>query len=168
MSEEEKKSEAVEEEPEEEITTVEDIAIEEAEKDVESIGETSSDINVLEDEVIAEFYRFKRSCEALEELMRAYVPEIFEDENVLMKELDMRSAMKIAARMLGIGRNGDEELIPGEPSPYVQELAKKVMQRWIDCRWLKATMKGRKAVTPSELKFEKLPEELKTIRGEEV
>jgi hypothetical protein len=42
------------------------------------------------------------------------------------------------------------------------------MQRWIDCRWLKATMKGRKAVTPSELKFEKLPEELKTIRGEEV
>jgi len=168
MSDEEKKAEAVEEEPEEETTTVEDIAIEEAAKDVEGFEESGRDVDVLEDEVIAEFYRFKRSCEALEELLGSYVPELFEDENVLMKELDMRSAMKIAARMLGVSGNGDEELIPGEPSPYVKELAKKVMQRWIDCRWLKAAMKGKKAVTPSELKFEKLPEELKSAKGEEI
>jgi hypothetical protein len=42
------------------------------------------------------------------------------------------------------------------------------MQRWIDCKWLKATMKGKKTVTQSELKFEKLPEELKSAKGIEI
>jgi len=172
MSEErEKPEEAIEEEAVEEVSggvEVEDMLLEEAEKDVNAYTESPRDVNVLEDEVIAEFYRFKRSCEALEELLRTYVPELFEEEGSLT-EIDMKTAMKIASRMLGL-QNGarEEELLEGEPSEFAQMLFRKVLQRLVDCRWFKAMLRGKRPITPSQLKFDKVPEELKQLKGVEI
>jgi hypothetical protein len=84
----------------------------------------------------------------------------------LSDEFDLKKAMEIAKEMIGIER--EEEVIEGEPSPYVQELFMEIWQKYIDCKWFEAMMRGKRPITPKDLKFQKAPDDLLKIEGERI
>ena len=146
---------------------LDDVLYKEALKDVLAINEALPAEPDVKSPELREFIAFKEECEALMELLKPYLPQDQEDIDILSEDFDMKKAMALVKKMAGIDGRG-EEYIEGEPSPYAQELFKKVWQKYIDCRWFFAMMKGRKPATPRDLKFAKPPEDLLRAEGEKV
>jgi len=150
------------------VLNIEDLAVKEALSDVLAVNEEIPKGPVVKSQELRELIDFKEECEALMELLKPYLPQDQEDIDILSEDFDMRKAMALAKKMVGIDGRREEEYIEGEPSPYAQELFKKVWQKYIDCRWFFAMMKGRKPATPKDLKFAKPPEDLLRAEGEKV
>ena len=142
-----------------------DAMIEEALKDALAVSEEVATGQAVSQE-LRELIAFKEECEALFQLLKQYVPEETLEDVLMGERIDLKTAMKVAAKMMGVVP--EEELLDGEPSPYVQELFKKVWQKYIDCKWFFAMLRGKKTVTPKELKYMHMPEELKIARGERI
>jgi hypothetical protein len=170
--------EVVEEEVEEEkpkrrggdyelVLNIEDLAVKEALSDVLSINEEIPKEPTVKSQELREFIDFKQECEALMELLKPYIPQE-QDIDILSEDFDMKKAMALVRRMAGLDGKGEGEYIEGEPSPYAQELFKKVWQKYIDCRWFFAMLRGRRPATPKELKFQKAPEDLIKAAGEKI
>jgi len=172
----------VEEEVEEEITeekekkpeakpeVVIDIGDEmakEALKDVLAINEEIPKGPIVKSEELREFMEFKEECDSLMELLKQYMPEEQIDD-ILSENFDLKTAMRMAAKMAGLTGREEEELLDGEPSSYVQELIKKIRQKYIDCKWFFTVMKGKKPITPKDLRFMKAPEDLIKAEGERI
>jgi len=149
------------------VIDLDDEMAKEALNDVLAINEEIPKGPIVKSEELREFMEFKEECEALMGLLKQYIPEE-QIDNILSENFDLKSAMKIAAKMAGISHEEEEELIDGEPSPYVRELLNKIRQKYIDCKWFKAMMKGKKPVTPKDLKFMKAPEDLIKAEGEKI
>jgi len=139
----------------------------EALKDVLAINEEIPKEPPVKSEELRELIEFKQECEALMELLKQYMPEEQIDD-ILSENFDLKAAMKMAAKMAGLTKQEEEELLDGEPSPYVQELFKKIRQKYIDCKWFFTVMKGKRPVTPKDLKFMKAPEDLIKAEGERI
>ncbi|MCI4409944.1 MAG: hypothetical protein JHC26_12695 [Thermofilum sp.] len=148
------------------VIDLDDMVIKEALKDVLAVNEEIPKEPTVKSEELRELINFKEECEALMELIRPYMPEDKID-NMLTDNFDIKKAMEIAAKMAGLDGN-EEELLDGEPSPYVKELFKKIWQKYIDCKWFEAMMKGKKPVMPKDLKFVKAPEDLVKAEGEKI
>jgi len=139
----------------------------EALKDVLAINEEIPKEPPVKSEELRELIEFKQECEALMELLKQYMPEEQIDD-ILSENFDLKAAMRMAAKMAGLTKQEEEELLDGEPSPYVQELFKKIRQKYIDCKWFFTVMKGKRPVTPKDLKFMKAPEDLIKAEGERI
>ena len=150
------------------VLNIEDLAVKEALSDVLAVNEEIPKGPAVKSQELRELIDFKEECETLMELLKPYLPQDQEDIDILSEDFDMKKAMALAKKMVGIDGRREEEYIEGEPSPYAQELFKKVWQRYIDCRWFFAMMKGRKPATPRDLKFAKPPEDLLRAEGEKV
>jgi len=150
------------------VLNIEDLAVKEALSDVLAVNEEIPKGPAVKSQELRELIDFKEECEALMELLKPYLPQDQKDIDILSEDFDMKKAMALAKKMVGIDGRGEEEYIEGEPSPYAQELFKKVWQKYIDCRWFFAMMKGRKPATPRDLKFVKPPEDLLRAEGEKV
>jgi hypothetical protein len=146
---------------------IEDLAVKEALKDVLAINEAIPKEPPVKSQELREFIDFKQECEALMELLKPYVPQDH-DVDLLSEDFDIKKAMMLAKKLAGIDGKKEDEYINGEPSPYAQELFKKVWQKYIDCRWFFAMMKGKKPATPKDLKFAKPPEDLLKAEGEKI
>lgn len=148
------------------VLDIEDLAIKEALNDVLAVNEAIPKEPAVKDPELIEFLNFRETCKTLIELLKPYIPQ---DQNIdiLSEDFDLKKAMQLAKKMVGIN-GSEEEVIEGEPSPYAQELFKKVWQKYIDCRWFFAMMKGKKPTTPKDLKFAKAPEELLKMSGEKI
>jgi hypothetical protein len=144
---------------------MDDALYKEALKDVLAINEALPSEPDVKSPELREYISFKEECEALMSLIGPYVKSYKFD--ILSEDFDLKKAMEMAKALVGINGRG-EEVIEGEPSPYVQELFKKIWQKYIDCRWFEAMMKGKKPVTPKDLKFQKAPEELLRAEGEKI
>jgi hypothetical protein len=166
--------EVEEEEPEEKggseyelVFNIEDLAVKEALKDVLAVNEEIPKELPIRSQELKEFLDFKQECDALMELLKPYLPEE-EEIDILSEDFDLKKAVALAKRLAGLdGKRGDE-YIEGEPSPYAQELFKKVWQKYIDCKWFFAMIRGKRPVTPKELRFIKPPEDFLKIEGEKV
>jgi hypothetical protein len=144
---------------------MDDALYKEALKDVLAINEALPSEPDVKSPELREYISFKEECEALMSLIGPYVKSYKFD--ILSEDFDLKKAMEMAKAMIGV--NGrDEEVIEGEPSPYVQELFKKIWQKYIDCKWFEAMMKGKRPITPKDLKFQKAPEELLRVEGEKI
>jgi len=171
MSEEEKKPEAeAEEEKEEEPEAEEDLidtAVSEAEKIVveeqDEIVEEAEKLSSLKSDVAKEFLSFIDECNEIEFVVKKFVPED-EIPEFLSENFDIKKAMKLVMKMSG----HNEEVIEGEPSEYVKVLIQKIRQKLIDCRWLRAMLKGEKVTTPSQIKYEVMPDELLKAEGKKI
>jgi len=147
------------------VIDIDDMVIKEALKDVLAINEEIPKEPPIRSEELREFIEFKQECEALMELLKQYMPE--DQIDILSENFDLKTAIKMAAKMAGL--NGrEEELLDGEPSPYVKELFKKVWQKYVDCKWFFAMIKGKKPIVPKDLKFQKAPEDLVKAEGERI
>jgi len=149
------------------VLNIEDLAVKEALSDVLAVNEEIPKGPAVKSQELREFIDFKEECEAFMELLKPYLPQE-EDIDILSEDFDMKKAMALAKKMVGIDGRSEEEYIEGEPSPYAQELFRKVWQKYIDCRWFFAMMKGKKPATPKDLKFAKPPEDLLKAEGEKV
>ena len=149
------------------VIDLDDEMAKEALKDVLAINEQIPSGPIVKSEELREFVEFKEECEALIELLKKYMPEDQIDD-ILSENFDLRAAMKMAAKIAGLTSREEEELLDGEPSPYVQELLKKIRQKYIDCKWFFTVIKGKKPVTPKDLKFQKAPEDLIKAEGEKI
>jgi hypothetical protein len=144
---------------------LDDALYKEALKDVLAINEALPAEPDVKSPELRKFIAFKEECDALKSLIKPYVKNRKFD--ILSDEFDLKKAMEMAKEMIGIdGR--DEEFIEGEPSPYVQELFRELWQKYVDCMWFEAMMKGKKPVTPKELKYAPPPEELIKASGEKI
>jgi hypothetical protein len=144
---------------------MDDALYKEALKDVLAINETLPREPDVKSPELREYISFKEECEALMSLIEPYAKKRKID--ILSDEFDLKKAMELAKEMIGVdGR--DEEVIEGEPSPYVQELFKKLWQKYIDCKWFEAMIKGKRPATPKELRFQKAPEDLLKVEGEKI
>jgi hypothetical protein len=144
---------------------LDDMLYKEALKDVLAINEEiprDADIKVPE---LREFIEFDEKCNALEELIKKYKKE--GKINIFSEDFSLKDAMELAKEIVGIDGH-DEEFIEGEPSPYVQELFKKIWQLYVDCKWFRAMLKGKKPTTPKDLKYVSAPEELIKATGEKI
>jgi hypothetical protein len=166
--------EVEEEEPKEKVGSeyglvfdIEDLAVKEALKDVLAVNEEVPKEPAVKSQELREFLDFKQECEALMELLKPYLPEE-EEIDILSEDFDLKKAMTLARKMIGIDGRREEEFIEGEPSPYAQELFRKVWQRYIDCKWFFAMIRGRRPVTSKELRFVKPPEDFLKIEGEKI
>jgi hypothetical protein len=139
----------------------------EALNDVLAINDEIPKGPIVKSEELREFMEFKEECDSLMELLKQYMPEEQIDD-IMSENFDLRTAMRMAAKMAGLTRHEEEELLDGEPSPYVQELFKKIRQKYIDCKWFYMVMKGKKPITPRDLKFQKAPEDLIKAEGEKI
>ena len=149
------------------VLDIEDLAVKEALSDVLAVNEEIPKGPAVKSQELRELIDFKEECESLMELLKPYLPQE-EDIDILSEDFDMKKAMALAKKMVGIDGRREEEFIEGEPSPYAQELFRKVWQKYIDCKWFFAMMKGRKPATPRDLKFAKPPEDLLRAEGEKV
>jgi len=149
------------------VSDIEDLAIKEALKDALAVSEEVPREPSVKSQELREFLDFKQECEALMELLKPYLPEE-EEIDILSEDFDLKKAMALARKMVGIDGRREEEFIDGEPSPYAQELFRKVWQKYIDCRWFFAMIRGKRPVTPRELKFVKPPEDFLKIEGEKI
>jgi len=144
---------------------LEDELYKEALKDVLAVNEEIPSEPDVKSPELREFIALKEECEALMKLIGKH------DKNkkfdLLSDEFDLKKAMELAKEMVGLD-GSEEEVIEGEPSPYIQELFKKLWQKYIDCRWLEAMLKGKRPITPKDLKFQKAPEDLLKIEGEKI
>jgi len=144
---------------------LDDVLYKEALKDVLAINEMLPSEPDVKSPELREFIAFKEECETLRRLLKPYAKN--DKFDFLSDEFDLKKAMELAKEMIGV--NGqDEEVIDGEPSPYVQELFKKLWQKYIDCLWFEAMMKGKKPVTPKDLKYVPAPEDLIKASGEKI
>jgi len=144
---------------------MDDVLYKEALRDVLAVNEALPSEPDVKSPELREYISFKEECEALMSLIGPYVKGNRFD--ILSEEFDIKKAMELAKEMIGV--NGrDEEVIEGEPSPYVQELFRKIWQKYIDCKWFEAMMRGKKPITPRDLKFQKAPEELLRAEGEKI
>jgi hypothetical protein len=167
MTEDRRREEDVEgEEPRREVVEIdiEDIVHKEALKDVLAVNEEIPEEPDIKSPLLREFWAFKEECDNLMKLIKPY--RSGHDFDILSEEFDLRKAMEIAKTIVGI--NGGEEVIEGEPSAYVQELYRKIWQKYIDCKWFEAMLSGKKPVTPKELKFQRAPDDLLKIEGEKI
>jgi len=144
---------------------LDDALYKEALKDVLAINELLPAEPDVKSPELREFIAFKEECDALKSLIKPYVKNGKFD--ILSDEFDLKKAMEMAKEMIGIDGRG-EEFIEGEPSPYVQELFRKLWQKYVDCMWFEAMMKGKKPVTPKELKYAPPPEDLIKASGERI
>jgi len=144
---------------------LDDVLYKEALKDVLAVNESLPAEPDVKSPELREFIAFKEECDALKSLIKPYVKNRKFD--ILSDEFDLKKAMEMAKEMIGIDSR-DEEFIEGEPSPYVQELFRKLWQKYVDCMWFEAMMKGKKPVTPKELKYAPPPEELIKASGEKI
>ena len=144
---------------------LDDMLYKEALKDVLAINEELPSEPDVKSPELREFLAFREECETLMSLIKPYVKD--KNINILSDEFDLKKAMELAKEIIGMNGH-EEEVIEGEPSPYVQELFKKLRQKYIDCKWFEAMMKGKKPVTPKDLKFQKAPEELIKAEGEKI
>jgi hypothetical protein len=144
---------------------LDDALYKEALKDVLAINEALPAEPDVKSPELREFIAFKEECDALKSLIKPYVKNGKFD--ILSDEFDLKKAMEMAKEMIGIDGRG-EEFIEGEPSPYVQELFRKLWQKYVDCMWFEAMMKGKKPVTPKELKYVPPPEDLIKASGEKI
>ena len=149
------------------VIDLDDEVTKEALKDVLAINEEIPKEPPVKSEELREFIEFKQECEALMELLKQYMPEE-QIDGILSDNFDLKAAMRMAAKMAGLTKQEEEELLDGEPSPYVQELFKKIRQKYIDCKWFFTVMKGKRPVTPKDLKFMKAPEDLIKAEGERI
>jgi len=144
---------------------LDDALYKEALKDVLAINEALPAEPDVKSPELREFIAFKEECDTLKSLIKPYVKNGKFD--ILSDEFDLKKAMEMAKEMIGIDGQG-EEFIEGEPSPYVQELFRKLWQKYVDCMWFEAMMKGKKPVTPKELKYAPPPEDLIKASGEKI
>jgi len=144
---------------------LDDALYKEALKDVLAINESLPAEPDVKSPELREFIAFKEECDALKSLIKPYVKNGKFD--ILSDEFDLKKAMEMAKEMIGIDGRG-EEFIEGEPSPYVQELFRKLWQKYVDCMWFETMMKGKKPVTPKELKYAPPPEDLIKASGERI
>ncbi len=144
---------------------LDDALYKEAIKDVLAVNEELPSEPDVKSPELREFIAFKEECEALKSLIKPY--ERGKKFDILSDGFDLKKAMEIAKEMVGVDGQ-EEEVIEGEPSPYVQELFKKLWQKYVDCRWFEAMMRGKKPITPKDLKFQKAPEDLLKIEGEKI
>ena len=144
---------------------LDDAMYKEALRDVLAINEMLPAEPDVKSPELRELIEFRERCNALKSLIKPYVKDGKFD--ILSEDFDLKKAMEMAKEMIGIDGQ-DEQLIEGEPSPYVQELFKKIWQMYIDCQWFDAMMKGKKPVTPKELKYEKAPADLINASGEKI
>ena len=143
---------------------LDDVLYKEALKDVLAVNEELPREPDVKSPELKEFIEFKEECETLMSMLKPYIKN--KKIDILSGEFDLKTAMEIAKEM--VGADGGEEVIEGEPSPYVQELFKKLWQKYIDCKWFEAMMRGKKPVTPKGLKYVKAPEDLLKIEGEKI
>jgi hypothetical protein len=143
------------------------LAVKEALNDVLAVNEEIPKEPSVKSQELREFIDFKQECEALMELLKPYLPQD-QDIDILSEDFDLKKAMTLAKRLAGLDGKEEGEIIEGEPSPYAQELFKKVRQKYIDCRWFFVMIKGRKPTTPKDLKFGRAPEDLIKIEGEKI
>jgi len=144
---------------------LDDVLYKEALKDVLAVNEELPREPDVKSPELREFIAFKEECEALRNLLKPYARS--EKFDFLSDEFDLKKAMELAKEMIGLN-SGDEEVVDGEPSPYVQELFKKIWQKYIDCKWFEAMMKGKKPITPKDLKYVPAPEDLVKASGEKI
>jgi len=144
---------------------LDDVLYKEALKDVLAINEALPAEPDVKSPELREFIAFRDECNALKSLIKPYVKNGKFD--ILSDEFDLKKAMEMAKEMIGIDGQG-EEFIEGEPSPYVQELFRKLWQKYVDCMWFEAMMKGKKPVTPKELRYAPPPEDLIKASGEKI
>jgi len=144
---------------------LDDALYKEALKDVLAINEEIPREPDVKSPELREFIAFKEECETLRTLLKPYAKN--DKFDFLSDEFDLKKAMELAKEMIGVNSQ-DEEFIDGEPSPYVQELFKKLWQKYIDCKWFEAMMKGKKPVTPKDLKYVQAPEDLIKASGEKI
>jgi len=144
---------------------LDDALYKEALKDVLAVNEALPAEPDVKSPELREFIAFKEECDALKSLIKPYVKNGKFD--ILSDEFDLKKAMEMAKEMIGIDGRG-EEFIEGEPSPHVQELFRKLWQKYVDCMWFEAMMKGKKPVTPKELRYAPPPEDLIKASGEKI
>jgi hypothetical protein len=149
------------------VLNIEDLAVKEALSDVLSINEEIPREPAVKSQELREFIDFKQECEALMEMLKPYIPQE-QDIDILSEDFDMKKAFALARKLAGIDGKEESEYIEGEPSPYAQELFKKVWQKYIDCRWFFAMIRGKRPATPKELRFQKAPEDLIKAEGEKI
>jgi hypothetical protein len=149
------------------VIDLDDEMAKEALKDVLAINEEIPKGPAVKSEELREFMEFKEECDSLMELLKQYMPEEQIDD-ILSENFDLKAAMKMAAKMAGLTGREEEELLDGEPSPYVKTLLSKIRQKYIDCKWFFTVIKGKKPVTPKDLKFMKAPEDLIKAEGERI
>ena len=149
------------------VLNIEDLAVKEALSDVLAVNEEIPREPAVKSQELREFIDFKQECEALMELLKPYIPQE-QDIDILSEDFDLKKAVALAKRLAGLDGKEEDEYIEGEPSPYAQELFKKVWQKYIDCRWFFAMIRGKRPSTPKELRFQKAPEELLRAEGEKI
>jgi len=149
------------------VIDLDDEMAEEALKDVLAINEEIPKGPIVKSEELREFMEFKEECDSLMEMLKQYMPEDQIDD-IMSENFDLKAAMRMAAKMAGLTAREEEELLDGEPSSYVQELFKKIRQKYIDCKWFFMMIKGKRPITPRDLKFQKAPEDLVKAEGERI
>ena len=149
------------------VLNVEDLAVKEALSDVLAVNEEIPRESAVKSQELREFIDFKQECEALMELLKPYIPQE-QDIDILSEDFDLKKAVALAKRLAGLDGKEEGVYIEGEPSPYAQELFRKVWQKYIDCRWFFAMIRGKRPATPKELRFQKAPEELLRAEGEKI
>jgi hypothetical protein len=155
-----------EEKPGNEVVDIDldDALYKEALKDVLAVNEELPSEPDVKSPELREFIAFKQECDALMSLLKPYIKDSKFD--ILSEDFDLKKAIEVAKTLIGVP--SDEEVIEGEPSPYVQELFKRLWQKYIDCKWFEAMMRGKRPVTLKDLKFQKAPEELIRTEGEKI
>jgi len=144
---------------------LDDALYKEALKDVLAVNEMLPSEPDVKSPVLREFIAFREECETLRRLLKPYAKN--DKFDFLSDEFDLKKAMELAKEMIAVNSN-EEEVIDGEPSPHVQELFKKLWQMYVDCKWFEAMMKGKKPVTPKDLKYVQAPEDLIKASGEKI
>jgi hypothetical protein len=150
------------------VFNVEELAVKEALRDALAINEEIPKEPQIKSQELRELIDFKQECEALFEIIGERPQEEGEDVDMLSESFTLKKAMELAKKLVGVNGKEEEVYIGGEPSPYAQTLFQKIWQKYIDCKWFFTMLKGRRPVTPRELKFAKPPEELLKAEGEKI
>lgn len=156
----------VAEEPREiepEVIDVEEVVIEEAAKDAEEAlrgEELSEQLARQKAGIAAKLRDVLEECERLEKVVKSYTDV---DTFLFSDEVDVKKLLQYFMQ-----RETDVEVVPEEPSEEMKQFFEQVRRKLIDCRWLKAMLKGKKTVSTSQLRYEQMPEELKTAKGVEI
>jgi hypothetical protein len=145
---------------------IEDLAVREALKDILAVNEEIPKEPPIKSPTLQKFIEFKNECEALMELLKPYAQE--DEIDILSEDFDLKKAVALVKKLAGIDGRKEEEYIEGEPSAYAQELFREVWQKYIDCKWFFAMIRGRRPVTPKELRYLPAPKELVEAVGERI
>jgi len=87
------------------VIDLDDEMAKEALKDVLAINEEIPKEPPVKSEELRELIEFKQECEALMELLKQYMPEEQIDD-ILSENFDLKAAMKMAAKMAGLTKQG--------------------------------------------------------------